>query len=80
MKRNSKIKSDNQLEKLLDKDLSDYISKSNFQKVTFEFLPKEKKVNLRFSEKLLKAIKQKAKEASLPYQRYIRLILEEAIS
>lgn len=40
-------------EKLLEKDLTDYIDRRNFKKVTFEFLPKSEKITLRLPPQLL---------------------------
>jgi len=70
------IKTDKQAEALLDKDLSDFLHKGNFKAARFEFLPKTAKVNLRVSAPLLAAIKKRARKASVPYQRYIRQLLE----
>jgi predicted DNA binding CopG/RHH family protein len=36
-------------------------------------------VNLRFPEPLLPAVKARAAEASMPYQKFIRLSLEAAL-
>ncbi len=74
------FKTDAEAEKFLEGDLSDYLHAENFQRVKFEFLPKEEKVNLRISSKLLDAIKTKAKKLSIPYQQYIRLLMEKDIT
>ncbi len=74
------FKSDKETEKFLEQDLTDYISRENFQKVQFEFLPKTKQVNLRFPEKLLTAVQKKAKKEGIPYQKYIRKAVEESLS
>ncbi len=74
------FKSDKEAEKFLEQDLTDYISRENFQKVQFEFLPKTKQVNLRFPEKLLTAVQKKAKKEGIPYQKYIRKAVEESLS
>ncbi len=74
------LKTDKQAEKLLDQDLSGFLHKGNFQSVRFEFMPKTAKVNLRVSAPLLKAIKRRAKRVSLPYQRYIRQLLERDLA
>jgi len=47
--------------------------------VSFEFLPKDKKVNLRFPEPLLDAVRKKAKRGGISYQKYIRKVLEESL-
>ena len=43
------FKSDKEAEDFLDQDLTDYLDLKNFNKVSFEFLPKDKKVNLRLA-------------------------------
>jgi predicted DNA binding CopG/RHH family protein len=45
----------------------------------FEMKPKNKSVNLRLPEQLLKAVQQQAKRAGVPYQRFIRMALERAL-
>lgn len=70
------FRSDKKAEKFLEQDLSDYLSKDNFHPVSFEFLPKDEKVNLRLSGMLLESIKKLAKKRSMPYQKLIRQILE----
>ena len=74
------FKSDKEAEEFLEQDLTDYISRENFQKVQFEFLPKTKQVNLRFPEKLLTAVQKKAKKEGIPYQKYIRKAVEASLS
>ncbi len=71
-----KLKSDDDVERLLDTDLSAYLTAENLAAVSFEFEPKEKVVNLRMSLGLLDKIKQAAKKKKMPYQKYIRQILE----
>ena len=74
-----KLKSDKEAEEFLDKDLTDYLNLKNFQKVSFEFQPKTKKVNLRFPEKLLDAVRKKAKRQGIPYQKLIRQAVEHSL-
>lgn len=74
-----KFKSDQELNKFLEKDLSDYLSPENLFPVTFEFAPKSKVVNLRMSEELLSAVKQVSKKRRIPYQKYIREAIEQSI-
>ena len=45
----------------------------------FEYLPKNSKVNLRVSDELLTAVKAKAAALNMPYQRFIRQMLEQQI-
>jgi predicted DNA binding CopG/RHH family protein len=53
---------------------------SCMKKVTFEFQPKDTSVNLRLPKALLDAVRNRAQEEGVPYQRYIRLVLEQAIA
>jgi predicted DNA binding CopG/RHH family protein len=73
------FKSDEELEAFLEQDLSDYITPENFKPARFEFLPKTRQVNLRFSEALLDAVRQRAQEEGISYQRYIRQAVERAL-
>jgi predicted DNA binding CopG/RHH family protein len=59
-------------------DLSHY-DLSGAQLMRFEIKPKDKSINLRLSEELYDAIRKRAACAGLPYQRFIRLMLEHAI-
>jgi predicted DNA binding CopG/RHH family protein len=45
----------------------------------FEMKPKNKSVNLRLREQLLKAAQQQAKRAGVPFQRFIRMALERTL-
>jgi predicted DNA binding CopG/RHH family protein len=45
----------------------------------FEMKPKDKSVNLRLPEPLLEAVRDKARSAGVPYQRFIRMALERAV-
>jgi len=60
-------------------DLSDY-DMSGAHLVRFELKPKDKSVNLRLPEDLLEAVRSKAQRAGIPYQRFIRMALERAVS
>ena len=75
-----KFKTDDEAEAFLQQDLSDYLHAGNFAPYRFEFKPKEKSINLRISEELLKAVQTHAKREGIPYQRYIRQALERALS
>lgn len=52
---------------------------SGAKTVHFEFKPKDKSVNLRMPMELFEAVRNEATRAGLPYQRYIRLMLEQAV-
>ncbi len=75
-----KLKSDKEAEKFLDQDLTDYLDLKNFQRVSFEFQPKTKKISIRVSEDLLEAVKKKAKRQKISYQKYIRKAVEESLT
>src|ERR1039457_161958 len=59
-------------------DLSQY-DLSGAQLVRFETKRKDKSINLRLSEELYDAVRERAARAGLPYQRFIRLTLEQAL-
>ena len=61
-----------------DGDLTAY-DLSTMRSTRFEFAPKEARVNMRIPGELLAAIKTAAAKAGVPYQRFIRRALEEAI-
>ena len=73
------FKSDKEAAEFLEQDLTDYLDLANFTEVSFEFLPKTKQVNLRFPEPLLAAVRQKAKQEGISYQRYIRRAVEKSL-
>ncbi len=73
------LRTDEELEAFLEQDLSDYITPENFKPARFEFLPKTRQVNLRFSEALLDAVRERAREQGISCQRYIRQAVERAL-
>ena len=79
-KRVPRLRSDEEAEALLEKDLGDYLNADHMVPLRYEFEAKNKAVNLRLSEGLLEAVKQKAKHQNMPYQRFIRMVLEQAIN
>jgi predicted DNA binding CopG/RHH family protein len=74
------FKTDGEAEAFLEQDLTDYLHAGNFKPMHFEIRPKEKSINLRLSEGLLNAVRKIAKREGVPYQRYIRLTLERAVT
>jgi len=60
-------------------DLTEY-DLSQFKPVRFEFERKAARVNMRLPELLLEAIKERAKARGIPYQRFIREALEQAVT
>ena len=70
------LRSDEEAEAFLDSaDLSEY-DLSEMKPSKFEYLRKSAKLNMRLPESLLAAIKAKADAQGIPYQRYIRQVLE----
>ena len=78
-KRVPRFKTDQQAEQFLERDLTDYLNLKNFTPVTFELLPKTKQVNLRFSEPLLNAVRQRATQEGISYQKFIRRAVEGSL-
>lgn len=75
-----KFKTDKEAEEFLEQDLSDYIHGGNFRRVSFEYAPKNKTISLRLSEGLFDAIKHLSSKQGIPYQRYIRNVLEQSVA
>jgi predicted DNA binding CopG/RHH family protein len=74
------FKSDRAAAAFVDKaDLSQY-DLSGVKLVRFEIKRKDKSINLRLSEDLYDAVRARAARVGLPYQRFIRLMLEQALS
>lgn len=74
------FKSDRAAAAFVDKaDLTKY-DLSGAHLTRFEIRPKGKSINLRLSEELYNAVRQRAASAGIPYQRFIRLTLEQAIN
>ena len=80
VKRLPVFKSDEEAEAFLEQDLSDYISAETLGPFPFELRPKTKSLNLRISDGLLDAVRDRARQQGIPYQRYIRQALETAVS
>ena len=59
-------------------DLSEY-DFSGFKRVRFEFKPKTATVGMRMPQDLLDAVKARASREGIPYQRFIRHTLEQAL-
>jgi predicted DNA binding CopG/RHH family protein len=59
-------------------DLSEY-DLSDMMPVRFELRRKDKSISLRLPEKLLEAVRGRARQAGMPYQRFIRMAIERAL-
>ena len=74
------FKTDRETERFTDTaDLSDY-DLSGARPVRFEFEKKDARVNMRLPQALLEALKERAKQRGIPYQRLIREALERAVT
>ncbi len=65
-----RFKTDQEAEQFLERDLTDYLNLKNFTPVTFELLPKTRQVNLRFSEPLFNAVRQRAAQEGISTKIY----------
>lgn len=59
-------------------DLSEY-NFSEFKPVQFEFQKKEARINMRLPQGQLDALKAEARKRGIPYQRFIRELLEHGM-
>jgi predicted DNA binding CopG/RHH family protein len=73
------LTSDAEAEAFLEQDLSN-LDFGAFRPVRFEFQKKAARVNMRLPEPLLEAVKRLAALRGIPYQRFIREALEEAVA
>ncbi len=80
MKRNlPRFKSDKEAEEFVAKaDLTEY-DLSTMRPIRFEFQPKTERVNMRLPRQLLDAVQASAAREGVPYQRFIRKVLEDAV-
>jgi len=70
---------DAEAERFVDKaDLSEY-DFSQFKPMRFEIEKKTRQINLRMPESLVDALKARAKQRNIPYQRLIREAIEDAL-
>ncbi|HUY37663.1 MAG TPA: BrnA antitoxin family protein [Candidatus Binataceae bacterium] len=73
------FKSDKEAEKFVEQaDLTQY-DLSGMRPMVFEFQPKSERVNMRLPRQLLDAVRASAARAGVPYQRFIRQALEDAV-
>ena len=74
------FKSDEEAERFVDQaDLTEF-DLSGFKPASFEFARKSAQVNLRVPQSLLDAVREKAKSRSIPFTRYIRMLMEHDIA
>lgn len=74
------LKSDEDAERFVaEADLTEY-DFSEMKPFRFEIEKKEARVNMRLPSSLLEAVKSKARDRGVPYQRLIREAIEQSIS
>jgi predicted DNA binding CopG/RHH family protein len=74
------FRTDEEAEHFVDTaDLSTY-DFSGFSPMRFEFKAKTANVSMRMPQALLDALKERAKREGVPYQRFIRQTLEQALA
>ena len=74
-----RLRSDKEAEDFVEKaDLTEY-DLSAMRPIRFEFQPKGERVNMRLPRQLLDAVRVSAAKAGVPYQRFIRQVLEDAV-
>ena len=74
-----RLQSDEEAEEFVaNADLTEY-DLSDLRTVLFEFQPKTERINMRLPKPLLDAVKASAVKAGVPYQRFIRQVLEAAV-
>lgn len=74
------FKTDEEAERFVETaDLSEY-DLSDAKPVQFEFEKKDARVNMRLPQSLVDALKEHAKRRGIPYQRFIREALEQAVT
>ena len=78
MKTVPKMTTDEEAEDFLAQDLSD-LDFRQFRKVNWEAEAKTARVNMRLPEGLIAAVKARAAQRGIPYQRLIREALEREV-
>jgi predicted DNA binding CopG/RHH family protein len=78
-KKMPRLRTDEQAEALLAQDLSK-LDFSQFKTARFEFEKKDEQINMRLPKPLLAAVKARAKARGIPYTRFIRETLEQAVT
>ncbi len=73
-----KMTTDAEAEPFLDHDLSG-LDFAAFKPLTWEAEPKTARVNMRLPQPLIDAVKARAAERGIPYQRLIREAIERAV-
>ncbi len=72
------LTNDDEAEAFLAQDLSN-LDFTQFRKINWEAQPKTARINMRLPQKLMDALKARAAERGIPYQRLIREAIERDI-
>lgn len=73
------LRTDEEAERFVETaDLTEY-DLSGFVPARFEFQPKAAQLNMRLPKPLLEAVKDRAKARGIPYTRFVREVLEQAV-
>lgn len=72
------LKSDAEAEAFLDNDLSN-LDYATFHRLSWEAEPKSARLNMRLPQGLVDAVKARARERGIPYQRLVREALERLV-
>jgi predicted DNA binding CopG/RHH family protein len=73
------LRTDKRAEAFLARDLSN-LDFSQFKTARFEFEKKDEQINMRVPKQLLEEVKARAKARGIPYTRFIRETLEQAMA
>jgi predicted DNA binding CopG/RHH family protein len=73
------LRTDKRAEAFLARDLSN-LDFSQFKTARFEFEKKDDQINMRVPKQLLEEVKARAKARGIPYTRFIRETLEQAMA
>jgi predicted DNA binding CopG/RHH family protein len=73
------FKTDEELEAFIEGDLSD-LDFSLLRPIHFEFSKKTAQINMRVPEALLQEVKRQSSALGIPYTRFIREAIEQALA
>ena len=74
-----RMTTDQEADAFLNQDLAD-LDFTQFEPVTIEFQHKAAQLNMRVPQALLDAVKARAKAKDIPYTRFIRQLMEQAVN
>jgi len=73
-----RMTTDEEAEAFLEQDLSE-LDYSQFKPINWELFTKDARINMRLPEALMQALKARAAQRGIPYQRLIREVLEREV-